>query len=110
MTAVLTDFLALARAYAADLHDHGGSAGAFYVAEGSVVEQTVSGSRLVEASFNPGRGRSFGPHYVHRIANIGERPATTVHVYGPALSSMTRYRLGGAGLVVEAVTRAGADW
>ena len=38
------------------------------------------------------------------------RPAVSVHVYGPALTTMTRYRIGAAGLDVVTVERAGAQW
>jgi hypothetical protein len=47
---------------------------------------------------------------VHRIVNAGDRPAATVHVYGPALRTMTRYRLEHGDLVAENVTEAGTDW
>lgn len=95
---------------ATDLHDHGGSAGAFTVVSGEVVEQTVRGGELANAGFTAGAGRRFGQHHVHRIVNAGTRPAVTVHVYGPALTAMTRYRLHDGRLTVESVTRAGADW
>src|SRR5258706_4061932 len=94
---------------ATDLHDHGGSAGALVVVSGEVVEQTVAGSELVNATFGAGGGRDFGAHHVHRLVNAGVRPAVTVHAYGPALRTMTRYRLHGSGLSVESTTRAGAD-
>ncbi|GAA0707737.1 cysteine dioxygenase [Dactylosporangium roseum] len=93
-----------------DLHDHGGSAGAFTVVSGEIVEQTVRGGELVGTGMPAGRGRRFGPHHVHRVVNAGIRPAVTVHVYGPALRAMTRYRLHDGRLSVESITRAGADW
>ncbi|WP_432977953.1 cysteine dioxygenase [Dactylosporangium sp. CA-233914] len=93
-----------------DLHDHGGSAGAFTVVSGELVEQTVRGGALVSSAFGPGEGHRFGPHYVHRIVNAGARPAVTVHAYGPALTAMTRYRLHDGRLSVESITKAGADW
>ncbi|MER7003331.1 cysteine dioxygenase family protein [Dactylosporangium sp. NPDC000555] len=95
---------------ATDLHDHGGSAGAFTVFSGAVVEQTVHGGELANTVHATGEGRRFGAHHVHRIVNNGTRPAVTVHVYGPALTAMTRYRLHDGRLSVESVTRAGADW
>jgi hypothetical protein len=75
------------------LHDHGGSAGAFTVVEG----------RLEEAIWQPGRGelhehdRShgdtvvFGEHYVHDVRNIQTETAVSVHAYSPPLSSMRFY-------------------
>ncbi|GAA3271972.1 cysteine dioxygenase family protein [Dactylosporangium vinaceum] len=93
-----------------DLHDHGGSAGAFTVVSGELVEQTVSGGELVSRVYREGQGHRFGAHFVHRIVNAGTRPAVTVHVYGPALTAMTRYRLHDGRLSVESITKAGADW
>jgi hypothetical protein len=95
---------------ATDLHDHGGSAGAFVVVSGEVVEQTVVDGDLVNAAYAAGHGHPFDAHHVHRIVNAGTRPAVTVHAYGPALRSMTRYRLELGALSVESITRAGADW
>ena len=75
------------------LHDHGGSAGAFTVVEG----------RLEEAVWQPGRGGLddrehsagdtvvFGEHYVHDVRNIREETAVSVHAYSPPLSSMRYY-------------------
>ncbi|MEV6927723.1 cysteine dioxygenase family protein [Dactylosporangium sp. NPDC051485] len=93
-----------------DLHDHGGSAGAFTVVSGEVVEQTVRGGELAATPYIAGDGRRFGAHHVHRIVNAGARPAVTVHAYGPALTAMTRYRLHDGRLSVESITTAGADW
>jgi predicted metal-dependent enzyme (double-stranded beta helix superfamily) len=96
---------------ATDLHDHGGSAGAFTVIDGEVVEQIVDADgNLINSAYEAGDGRRFGPHHVHRIVNTGTRPAVTVHAYGPALRSMTRYRLENGELIAEAVTESGADW
>jgi hypothetical protein len=98
-----------------DLHDHGGSAGAFVVVSGELTERTVSGAsgdrpRLVEAIQPAGAGRSFGTHHIHQIINNGDRPAVSVHVYGPALRTMTRYELAGDSLRVTSVDRAGVAW
>ena len=95
---------------ATDLHDHGGSAGAFVVVEGEIVEQTVRDGALADTVVPAGTTRPFGAHHVHRVVNRSPRPAVTVHVYGPALRLMSRYRLDADGLAVESVTRAGADW
>jgi mannose-6-phosphate isomerase-like protein (cupin superfamily) len=95
-----------------DLHDHGGSSGAFVVVSGTLVEHTVAGGppRLVGNSLGPGQGHAFGPRHIHQITNTGVRPAVSLHVYGPALHEMTRYRIEDDQLVVTAVDRAGADW
>jgi len=101
-----------------DLHDHGGSAGAFQVVSGSLTEDTVVESlalegrppRIVARELGEGAGRRFGPRHIHRITNRSGRPAVSVHVYGPALRTMTRYRIGAAGLEVRVVERAGVQW
>ncbi|GAA0438319.1 hypothetical protein Aca07nite_47240 [Actinoplanes capillaceus] len=99
---------------ATEIHDHGGSSGAFFVHSGDLTEDTVSTaggrSRIVSRELGEGVGRRFGGHHIHRIVNNGIRPAVSVHVYGPALTSMTKYRLGPDGLEVLTVERAGAEW
>ena len=94
-----------------DLHDHGGSAGAFTVVAGEVEEHIVGiDGSLTRAGYHATEGHAFGPHHVHRIVNTSNRPAVTVHAYGPALRTMTRYRLDAKELIAEDVTQAGADW
>jgi len=93
-----------------DLHDHGGSAGAFFVVSGTLTESTLDGPELRARTVASGQGRRFGPHHIHQITNQGDRPAVSVHVYGPALRTMTRYRLDDGRLSVAAVDSAGADW
>ncbi len=105
---------------ATDLHDHGGSAGAFVVVTGTLIEHTLSddteradqsgGARLRPTSLPAGAGRRFDAHHIHLLGNEGDRPAVSVHVYGPALTSMTRYRVDGGQLRVTAVDQAGAQW
>ena len=95
---------------ATDLHDHGGSAGAFTVVSGEIVEQTVRGGSLTSTTMSEGGARRFGANHVHRVVNAGTRPAVTVHAYSPALTVMTRYRLHEGRLTVEAIQQAGADW
>ncbi|WP_229076222.1 cysteine dioxygenase family protein [Actinoplanes sp. DH11] len=97
-----------------EIHDHGGSAGAFHVLRGSLTEDTVAtgagGARVHSRELGEGAGRRFGAHHVHRMTNRSNRPAVSVHVYGPALTTMTKYRLGPAGLEVLTVERAGSEW
>jgi mannose-6-phosphate isomerase-like protein (cupin superfamily) len=99
-----------------DLHDHGGSSGAFVVVRGALTEHTVAASpgggppRQRERLLPAGEGRSFGPRHIHRIVNAGLQPAVSLHVYGPALQEMTRYRVDDGRLLVSAVERAGTDW
>jgi hypothetical protein len=94
-----------------DLHDHGGSAGAFLVHTGELTEHTVSGQhQLIGATIGAGGGRRFGPRHVHQLVNNADTPAISVHVYGPRLTTMTRYRLDAGDLVPVAIDRAGAQW
>ncbi|MFC7529558.1 cysteine dioxygenase [Actinoplanes sp. GCM10030250] len=98
-----------------EIHDHGGSAGAFHVYSGTLTEDTVSAGtfgtpKIISRELGEGAGRRFGSHHIHRIVNRSARPAISIHVYGPALTSMTKYRVGPAGLEVLTVERAGAQW
>jgi mannose-6-phosphate isomerase-like protein (cupin superfamily) len=94
-----------------ELHDHGGSSGAFVVVSGILTEDTVDGAaRLHAQTVRAGAGRRFGPHHVHRITNNGTSPAVSLHVYGPALGSMTRYALTDGRLTIAAVERTGDNW
>ncbi|GAB7042108.1 MULTISPECIES: cysteine dioxygenase [Catenuloplanes] len=98
-----------------DLHDHGGSAGAFAVVAGELTEETVRAGAggaavLRSASFTAGDVRPFGSQHVHRIVNASAGPAISLHVYGPALTQMTRYRLADGALRVLEIDRAGVAW
>lgn len=93
-----------------ELHDHGGSAGAFLVAAGSLTEETVDRGRLRPRELGAGAGRRFGPRHVHRVTNHTDRPAVSVHVYRPALLRMTSYRLEDGELRVVEVAEAGIAW
>lgn len=98
------------------LHDHGGAAGAFVVLRGSLQETTLAPAgpgrfRLVSTQLDSPSVRAFGRRHLHDVANLGELPAVSLHVYAPALSTMTRYRLDDRGrLDVLSHERAGADW
>ena len=96
------------------LHDHGGSAGAFTVVSGVLTEYALrvgaAVTPLFDARLPAGSGRAFGPRHVHRIVNAGDRPAVSVHVYAPALRTMNRYELDGAVLREVALERAGVNW
>lgn len=98
-----------------DLHDHGGSAGAFHVFAGTLTEDTVAVTpgrppRMTARELGEGAGRRFGARHVHCMTNRSGRPAISIHVYGPALTTMTKYRIGADRLDVLAVDRAGAQW
>ncbi|WP_431931334.1 cysteine dioxygenase [Micromonospora sp. RP3T] len=93
-----------------DLHDHGGSSGAFLVVAGVLVEETVSGGRLRPHRLAAGAGRRFGARHVHQVTNRCAEPAVSVHVYRPALRRMTRYHLDAGRVRVAEVAEAGVAW
>ncbi|MGK5530016.1 cysteine dioxygenase [Streptomyces sp. URMC 129] len=79
-----------------EIHDHGGSSGAFTVVDGALTERAfpAPGRRgtVPVRRLDIGGLRSFGPRYIHEVRNEGPLPAVSVHVYGPALSSQSFYR------------------
>ncbi|MGI8667578.1 MAG: cysteine dioxygenase [Jatrophihabitans sp.] len=96
------------------LHDHGGSAGAF----------TVLSGELTEAVYRPGRGErqalrdvphqasdsvGFGPNYVHDVRNCSDRPAISVHAYSRPLTTMNFYDIDAAGALQLLATVATQD-
>jgi Cysteine dioxygenase type I len=93
-------------------HDHGDAAGAFAVADGDLLESTTRPGRRAVASraLAAGAVRSFGPAYLHDVANAGGRPAVSVHAYSPALSLMRQYEMTGSGLVLAGTEAAGDAW
>ncbi|GAA0523670.1 hypothetical protein GCM10010172_00040 [Paractinoplanes ferrugineus] len=100
---------------ATELHDHGGSAGAFHVFAGTLTEDTVTvpvggPARIAGRELGEGAGRRFGTRHIHRITNRSSRPAVSIHVYGPALTTMTKYRFGADGLEALKIEKAGREW
>lgn len=93
-----------------DLHDHGGSSGAFLVLAGTLTEETVGVGRLRPHRLAAGVGCRFGPRHVHVVSNRSGQPAVSVHVYRPSLRRMTRYRLADGRLQVADVAEAGVAW
>jgi mannose-6-phosphate isomerase-like protein (cupin superfamily) len=98
-----------------DLHDHGGSSGAFFVVSGALTEEVIvpaDAAPIVPRRVNltAGAARAFGAHHVHRITNTGTAPAVSLHVYAPALREMTRYHLDEGRLHAAVVEKAGVDW
>jgi mannose-6-phosphate isomerase-like protein (cupin superfamily) len=96
------------------LHDHGTSAGAFSVVQGSLTERVVAAGRTAvhetTEELTTGRVRHFGPHYVHQVTNTAAEPAVSVHVYTPGLAWMNTYRIDAGALVRTGTERAGVDW
>ncbi len=84
------------------LHDHGGSSGAFWVVGGTLEERYVTDERsLAHRRIGAASGAGFGPRYVHDVRNGGSVPATSVHAYSPPMPGMTFYRTSPDGLVAE---------
>lgn len=80
------------------LHDHGGSSGAFTVVSGTLSEAVHIGSgpgagSLRERRHVAGRNIGFGPHHVHDVRNVDAEPAISVHAYSAPLTSMNFYDL-----------------
>ncbi len=102
---------------ALDLHDHGGSAGAFSVVAGQLDEATVESAGesadengvTVVRTISPGQTTTFGSSRVHAVVNRGSVVATSVHVYSPPLSSMVYYDVDDEGVLIAVATDA-AGW
>lgn len=99
---------------ATGFHDHGGSAGAFAVVWGTLVERRVVGAsttgQVLAKSVGAGGSRAFGPRYIHDVRNAAAAAVTvSVHAYSPPLPEMTRYELTPAGLV-KLATEGAAAW
>jgi hypothetical protein len=75
------------------LHDHGGSAGAFTVLDGELTEAIHQPGRATLRDLHRPAGDSvgFGRHYVHDVRNLSDRPAVSVHAYSAPLTSMNFY-------------------
>jgi mannose-6-phosphate isomerase-like protein (cupin superfamily) len=81
-----------------ELHDHGGSSGAFTVLRGSLTESVAVAGRRRDAERVADESVAFGPRYVHDVRNTRSTPAVSVHAYSPPLTSMTYYDLAGGRL------------
>ncbi|WNV89969.1 cysteine dioxygenase family protein [Umezawaea sp. Da 62-37] len=75
-----------------DLHDHGGSTGAFTLVSGSLTETVATRRAQVLHTLVAGQSRVFGPGYVHRVHNDGPDPAVSIHVYRDGGRRMTPFR------------------
>ena len=94
---------------ALDLHDHGGSAGAFSVVSGQLDEATVDAGDTVVRTVGPGETVSFDSSHVHAVVNRGVSVATSVHVYSPPLTSMIYYEADDDGQLAAVATDPG-NW
>jgi predicted metal-dependent enzyme (double-stranded beta helix superfamily) len=99
---------------ATGFHDHGGSAGAFAVVWGTLMERRVVGAsttgHVLAKPVGAGGSRAFGPRYIHDVRNAAAAAvAVSVHAYSPPMPSMTRYDLTPDGLV-KLATEGAAGW
>jgi hypothetical protein len=106
------------------LHDHGGSAGAYTVLAGELAEAVYRpdvvprgwsqppaepGPTLIERRHPSGSGVGFGAHYVHDVRNLSTAPAVSVHAYSPPLTSMNFYDVDETGALVKLASLATED-
>ena len=90
-----------------DLHDHGGSSGAFSIVSGELDEATIEDGATIVRRHGPGATTGFGPSHIHAVANRGTATATSVHVYSPPLDSMAYYAADQGGALVTVGLDAG---
>jgi len=91
-----------------ELHDHGNSTGAVSVIGGALVEAVpwrddTGRLSLVRRELQAGATLGFGAGHVHDVTNESDQHALSLHVYSPALTSMTFYDIAGGQLVVREV-------
>jgi Cysteine dioxygenase type I len=91
-----------------ELHDHGASTGAVSVIRGALVEAVprhddAGHLTLVRRELRAGATLGFGAGHVHDVTNESDEHALSLHVYSPALTSMTYYELAGDELVASDV-------
>jgi hypothetical protein len=75
------------------LHDHGGSSGAFTVVSGTLAESVYvpSSGALRERSHETGKSVGFDGRYIHDVRNVATAPAVSVHAYSHPLTTMNYY-------------------
>jgi predicted metal-dependent enzyme (double-stranded beta helix superfamily) len=91
-----------------ELHDHGRAAGAVRVISGTLVEAVpwrddTGRLTLVRRELRAGHTRSFPAGHIHDVTNEADGHALSLHVYSPALTSMTFYDVLGDRLSVRGV-------
>jgi len=100
-----------------DWHDHGGSAGAFVVVQGTLTEEHArvapgQAPRIDPTARRLGAGslRPFGTKHIHRVTNHDVEAAVSLHVYSPALVEMNRYQPRGDVLDLVDSQLVGVNW
>lgn len=79
------------------LHDHGGSAGAFTVVEGSLTETVWSplAGALLRRSHRARTTLTFAATRVHDVRNLDRQQTFSVHAYSPPLTRLTFFDASG---------------
>lgn len=72
-----------------EMHDHGLSAGAIAVVEGTLTELELVDGAVQRRLLPAGTTHALPPGTIHDV--LATERATSLHVYGPALTSMTYY-------------------
>jgi hypothetical protein len=85
------------------LHDHGGSSGAFTVVSGELSEAVYvptgrDAGTLRERRHRAGRSIGFDGRYIHDVRNTSSASAVSVHVYSRPLTVMNYYDVDGGEL------------
>jgi mannose-6-phosphate isomerase-like protein (cupin superfamily) len=84
---------------ATDLHDHGRSAAALTVVQGTLEHVLASrGGELSRETLSTGTLLSVEPEAVHDVRNTSRIPAISIHAYSPPLERMTYFRPDAKGL------------
>ncbi len=94
-----------------EMHDHGGSAGALYVAAGALVEYRPGrqpAEKPRRRRLDPFTYRAMRADHMHRVTNESDAVAASLHVYSPPLTTMQHYDVA-AGGVPRATHREGVD-
>ena len=55
-------------------------------------------SALRDGDCSAGASRAFDVGHIHGVGHLGPGPATSIHVYSPALRGMGHYELGAGGV------------
>ena len=77
-----------------ELHDHGGSSGAFTVLSGELNREAVpSPARIRDMARPAGTTVGFGPHDIHDVRNLAAKPAVSGYALSPPLTTMNFYDL-----------------
>ena len=85
---------------AVPMHDHGDAHGVICVVEGTLVETRWRHDRLSLDVLDNGVVRGVAAGTVHGVANLHDAPATSIHVYSPALTVMNYFEHGSGELRV----------